>query len=104
MENTWVDIASKFGLPVALLLLLIWGAYQALIKLLWPFLVKQIEEAQAQLKLQTGQFIDTIRQRDNLMAESHRENMKALGALTDEIRCLSGDVQDLRNEVKGNRR
>lgn len=102
MENTWVDIASKFGLPVALLVGVLYGVYQLLIKRVWPFVERQIEEAQAHSKLQTDRFVESLRARDNLMAEGHRENIKALEAMTNELRAMTNEVRGLRDEVRNN--
>jgi hypothetical protein len=86
----WIDIAGKFGIPVALLLLAGWF----LAKKVWPFVVEQIKEAQTQRQAETAKFVETIRTRDVLMAESQRENLKALEAMTVEIRGLRDEIRN----------
>lgn len=85
----WIDVASKFGIPVVMLGLL---AYFLAMRV-WPFVTSQIEDAKAQRKIEVEKFVDTIRSRDVLMAESQRENLKALEAMTIEIRGLRDDVR-----------
>ena len=82
----WIKIAGQFGIPVALLALL---AY-FLLKHVWPFVTKQIEAAQAERKIEVDKFVETIRARDVLMAETQRETVKALESMTAEIRRLGG--------------
>jgi len=87
----WVKIAGQFGLPVALLILIGWF----LVRKAWPFLTEQLKDAQAQRKIeiekfiaQSEKFIETIRGRDILIAESQREHLKALNLLAEEVRGL----------------
>lgn len=78
----WLKIAGQFGVPVALLVLLVWKG--------WPFVVKQIEDAKADRKAEAEKFVETIRARDILMAETQRQTVKALESMTAEIRRLGG--------------
>lgn len=82
----WIDVAGKFGIPVVMLALL---AY-FLARHVWPFVTSQIEDAKVQRKAEVEKFVETIRMRDVLMAETQRETMRALNEMTAEIRRLGG--------------
>jgi hypothetical protein len=93
----WIDIAGKFGIPVALLMLL--GYF--LLKHVWPFVTKQIEDAKSERKAdmeaakserkeEIGKFMDTLRARDVMIAEISQRHVKALESLTIEIRRGNG--------------
>jgi len=94
--DKWIVIAGQFGLPVAMLVLIGWF----LVRKAWPFLTKQLEEAQLQRKAeiekfiaQSEKFIETIRGRDILIAESQREHLKAFHLMTEEFRSLRDEVK-----------
>ena len=94
--DKWILIAGQFGLPVAILVLIGWF----LVRKAWPFLTKQLEDAQAQRKeeiqkfiSQSEKFIETIRARDILIAESQREHLKAFHLMTEEFRSLRDEVK-----------
>lgn len=88
--NEWIDVAGKFGIPVVMLALL---AY-FLARHVWPFVTSQIEDAKTQRKAEIEKFVDAIRARDVLMAESQREHLKALEAMTAEIRALPEKIRN----------
>jgi hypothetical protein len=88
--DQWIDVASKFGLPVMMLL----GAAYFLLKHVWPFVTRQIEEAHAQRKEEIAKFVETIRARDVLMAEDRRQHLKALETLTNELRGIRKELRD----------
>lgn len=92
MEAHWIDIASKFGIPLALLLALGWF----LAKTVWPFVTKQIEQAQADRKTEIDKFDNTIKTRDALMVQQWREHLHALDAMTEQIRGLRDDIKTIR--------
>lgn len=92
MEASWVEIASKLGIPVGLLILIGWG----FVKYLWPFYTRQVESdkadrkadleaARSDRKEEVAKFVETIRARDVLMADIQERNLKALEALTAKI-------------------
>ena len=94
--DKWTVIAGQFGIPVAMLILIGWF----LVRKAWPFLTEQLKEAQAQRKLETEKFIaqsekfiETIRARDVLIAESQREHLKAFHLMTEEFRGLRDEVK-----------
>jgi hypothetical protein len=82
--DQWVELFSKFGLPVVGL----GGAAYFLARHVWPFIKGQIEEAQAARKAEIDKFVDTIRQYNVLLAESQRENLRALDAITKELTAI----------------
>lgn len=89
--NEWIKLAQTFGIAVAGLVMLAWFVA----KRIWPFIVRQIEDAQTRSKTLDDKFVmvadrftDSIRARDVLMAETQRENIRALEAVTLEIRGL----------------
>jgi len=92
VEAHWIDIASKFGIPLALLLALGWF----LAKTVWPFVTKQIEQAQADRKTEIDKFDNTIKTRDALMVQQWREHLHALDAMTEQIRGLRDDIKTIR--------
>lgn len=89
--DKWIDIASKFGIPVGLLLLL--GYF--LLRHVWPFVTKQIEDskaerkaemesAKAERKEEIGKFINTMdgyRKVLGEMSETQRSIAKTLDAM-----------------------
>src|SRR5215510_9550400 len=94
--SEWIKLAQTFGIAVAGLAMLAWFVA----KRIWPFIVKQIEDAQSRSKaldekfiLVADQFTAAIRARDVLMAESQRETVKALEAVTKEISGLREEVR-----------
>jgi len=87
----WIDVASKFGIPVAMLI----GLAYFVVRHVWPFVTKQIEDAQSQRKTEIEKFVETIRSRDILMAEGQREHLKALEAMTMEIRGLRDEIRNI---------
>ena len=93
MDGSWIDIASKFGIPVALLLGLAYVVREVFIKLVWPFVTKQLEEAQAQRKAEIEKFDNTIRTRDALLVQQWQEHLKALDSVTGEVRGLRADLK-----------
>lgn len=96
LMDQFIDIASKFGIPVALLVLVGWF----LVKKVWPFVTKQIEDSQALRKAESDKFDNTIRTRDALMVQQWQEHLKALDtlgtAITTEMRGLREDIQSNR--------
>src|SRR5262245_14471244 len=94
--DEWIKVAQTFGIASTGLALLAWFVA----KKMWPFVVKQIEDAQSRSKaldekfiLVANQFTAAIRARDVLMAESQRETVKALEAMTKEISGLREEVR-----------
>jgi len=87
--DQWVKIAGQFGIPVALLMLL---AY-FILRHVWPFVTRQIQDAQTQRAAEIEKFDNTIRKRDGLMVQQWQEHLKALDAITGEIRGLREDIQ-----------
>lgn len=101
----WIKVAGQFGIPVVLLALAIYLTAKFVDKKLWPFVVKQIEDAKAERKTEMDsakaerqaeitKFVDAIRARDVLMAEGQRENIRTLEAMTSELRALSEIVRN----------
>jgi Na+-translocating ferredoxin:NAD+ oxidoreductase RnfG subunit len=91
--NDWIEFGKNFGVTLLMLAAL---AY-FLMRHVWPFVTKQIEEAHAQRKEEIAKFVDTIRARDVLMAEDRREHIRALEAMTHELRSFR---EQLRNNHK----
>lgn len=98
LMDQFVDIAGKFGIPVALLGLICWFVARKV----WPFVMKQIEEGQTQRKAEIDKFDSTIRTRDALLVQQWQEHLKALDAITGEVRGLRSDLQTMpaRRSVK----
>lgn len=75
MESTWIEIATKFGLPVAALALVGWF----LATRVWPWMVSQVEKTQAAREKDLDRFSSQI-------ALVGKEQTEALRSLSDEIR------------------
>jgi hypothetical protein len=87
--DQWLDIASKFGIPVTMLGLLT----LFIVRHVWPFVIGQIEDAKAQRKIEVDKFMDALRTRDTMMSEAQRGHLKAIEAMTVEIRGLRSEVR-----------
>jgi hypothetical protein len=87
--DQWIDIAKNYGLPGLIIGALgAFGYFRG-----WPFLVKMIEEAQAQRKIEIEKFDNTIRTRDALLVQQWQEHLKALDSITGEVRGLRDDLK-----------
>ena len=97
--DQWIKVAQTFGIAGAGLAMLAWFVARKI----WPFIIRQIEDAQSRSKALDEKFVmiadkftDSIRARDVLMAETQRENIRALEAVTIEIRGLREEVRTSR--------
>lgn len=75
----WVEIATKFGIPIAALAIGAWAISRFLSKTLWPYLTAQIDKAQAAREKDLDRFAGQI-------GKISEEQTKALRELSDDIR------------------
>lgn len=87
-----LTVVDRYGLPLAMLGVLAYVVY----KLIWPVLIRQIDESRQQMKeqlkdandraeKQTGEFLHALQRRDDILekglkeihAEIHRSNLPA---------------------------
>lgn len=87
--DQWIDIASKFGIPVTMLALL---AY-FMARKVWPFVTAQIEDANAQRKTEVDKFIAALAKRDQQTSESQQAHIAAIQAMTTELRNLRNEIR-----------
>jgi hypothetical protein len=87
--DQWIDIASKFGVPVTLLGLLAYFFSRRV----WPFLTKMVEDSLARGKVQEETFMAALNKRDALMADMNDRQIKAFDAMSSELRNLTNEVR-----------
>ena len=88
----WIDIVLKVGLQATIILFIGWF----LVKELWPWAKKQFEELVTRQKGDLDRFMTSLSSRDKQNADESRETVRALSALTSEIRGLRDDVQEIK--------
>jgi hypothetical protein len=88
--DQWIDFGKNFGIP----LLMLGGLAYFLVKYVWPFVTDQIKEAQVARKQEIEKFVETIRLRDVQAHVIQEKHLKALEAMTRELRSVK---EELRN-------
>jgi hypothetical protein len=94
MQNgvNWIDITLKLGVPVVILLFGGWF----FVRELWPWGKKMFEEMVARQRTDLDRFTESLSNRDKMASETNRETVKALEALTNEVRGMRDDIQEIR--------
>lgn len=76
----WLEVATKFGLPVAGFAILAWVMGRFLSKTLWPWMVAQLDKAQTAREKDLDRFATQIK-------EIGEEQTQAIRELSNEIRA-----------------
>lgn len=77
----WVETLARQGTPLGIVALMIWFAY----KMLWPFFVKQLEDAQAARKVEAEKFMEALAKRDALAKQTADQIVQSLQTLREEV-------------------
>lgn len=76
----FLTVVDRYGLPLAMLAVMAYAVY----KLIWPVLIRQIDESRAQMKDQlkdsndrfdkaSDEFLKALQRRDEMLAHSFKE-------------------------------
>jgi hypothetical protein len=87
--DQWIDIASKFGVPVMMLAFLAYFVSRRI----FPLFVRQLEDSNAQRKIEFEKFAEITEKARVLMSETQREHVAAMKELASEIRGYRDDVR-----------
>ena len=101
MDPSWLKVASQFGIPVALLAVVIYVFIKLVDKKAWPFVEKQFEDSKAErrqliedAKVERAQYLATIQAGHTLIAELAEKHGDALRLITAELRTLNAKIDN----------